>query len=517
MYSILIVDDEKLERNGIKSLISKYELPFEVMEANNGRDALHFLQNNAVDILFTDIKMPSMDGIELSKHARALRPGLKIIIFSAYGEFDYAKQAIGLNVSHYILKPIDVDEFQTVMLKVIQQCNDEENTKKNQEKLLLGYEKSIVYEREKVLFRLLNDKELNAGIEEKAINAGLDFLKNHIQMIFIDCSKRFFDVNEEIFKGKLKNILKYNYDCFSLNEQQFIIFMYIPQYEYLKKSELSEIGKAIKDFIEKGFELSCFTVIGRLADNTGSIHEEYNALEQVLEYRFFIEGSAILFVEDYMTQNIHSSHYVDEIVNKTYKFIEMSDRNSIRESIGLLYEYIKNTGGLSSIYVKHIFILIIKKILDTNQIKDIAKFSSHLETIYTTNNIGELKDIMTSIINDIYTDSSLNVEEDNRKVIEQVLSLINNEYPYDLSVEYIADKVYMSPNYLGHLFKKQMGINITRYIMEFRLSHAKELLETTNLKVNGICKETGFSSNSYFIHLFRNYFGITPAQYRERI
>lgn len=517
MYSILIVDDEKLECNGIKSLISKYEFPFEIIEANNGRDALNYLQNTHVDILFTDIKMPSMNGIELSKHARALRPDLKIIIFSAYGEFDYAKQAIGLNVFHYILKPIDVDEFRTVMSRVIQQCSDEENTKKNQEKLLLGYEKSIVYEKEKVLFNLLNGKEFDSSFEANAINTGIDFFKNHIQMIFIDCSKRFFDVNEEVFRGKLNTILKYNYDCFSLNEQQCIIFIHIPLGEYLKKAELSEIGKAIKDFIEKGFKLSCFTVIGRLVNNTGSIHEEYNALEQVLEYRFFIEGSAILFVEDYMTHNVHSSHYVDEIINKIYNFIEMADHNSTRESIGLLYEYIKNTGGLSSIYVKHIFILIIKKILDTNQIKDIAKFSSYLETIYTTNNIGELKDIMTSIINDIYNDSSLNIEEDNRKVIEQVLTLISNKYPDDLGVEYIADKVYMSPNYLGHLFKKQMGINITRYIMEYRLTRAKEFLETTNLKVNDICKKTGFSSNSYFIHLFRNYFGITPAQYRERI
>ena len=117
MYKILIAD-KKIERNGIKMLIKRFNLPVETAEAKNGDEALEYIKNNNIDILFTDIRMPFVDGLELVAQAKKIHPGIKSIIFSAYSDFEYTKRAIENKCDHYMLKPIDIDEFLEVMYKV---------------------------------------------------------------------------------------------------------------------------------------------------------------------------------------------------------------------------------------------------------------------------------------------------------------------------------------------------------------------------------------------------------------
>lgn len=111
MITILIADDEKLERNGIKFLLKREQEELEILEAINGKDAAGILQKKQVDILFSDIKMPYMTGLELAKAARELQPEIEIVIFSGYNDFSYAKEALHYGVVDYVLKPVDPGEF----------------------------------------------------------------------------------------------------------------------------------------------------------------------------------------------------------------------------------------------------------------------------------------------------------------------------------------------------------------------------------------------------------------------
>jgi two-component system response regulator YesN len=118
MFNVLIVDDEHMEREGIRSLIHQYKFPFNVYEAENGFVAERILNKNSIDILITDVKMPIMSGLELSKIARKTQDKLKIVICSGYDEFEYAKSAIKLGVINYLLKPLVIDEFLEVMQEI---------------------------------------------------------------------------------------------------------------------------------------------------------------------------------------------------------------------------------------------------------------------------------------------------------------------------------------------------------------------------------------------------------------
>lgn len=118
MYRVLVVDDEKIEREGIKFLLSREEGEFEISEASNGRQALEILRNEEIDILLTDIKMPHMDGLELAKKAKEKKEELQIVIFSGYNDFSFAQEAIRYGVKEYVLKPVDPDIFSETLEKV---------------------------------------------------------------------------------------------------------------------------------------------------------------------------------------------------------------------------------------------------------------------------------------------------------------------------------------------------------------------------------------------------------------
>ena len=139
MLKILLVDDERTERQGIRYLIRKFEFPLEVSEAGNGKIALEYLQKHPVDILLTDVKMPFMDGVELSQKARACNQKLKIIFFSAYDDFDFVKQALEVKAVNYLLKPIEVDEFAKVIRQVIEDCRQEQQASEEAEKRREAY------------------------------------------------------------------------------------------------------------------------------------------------------------------------------------------------------------------------------------------------------------------------------------------------------------------------------------------------------------------------------------------
>lgn len=120
MFNVLIVDDESIQRESIKDLISQYRFPFQVLEAENGMSAERILVENAIDILITDVRMPLMDGLALSKQARKMQQDLKIVICSGYDEFEYARSAIRLGVVNYLLKPLVREEFLQVMEDITQ-------------------------------------------------------------------------------------------------------------------------------------------------------------------------------------------------------------------------------------------------------------------------------------------------------------------------------------------------------------------------------------------------------------
>ena len=134
MIHILIVDDEKIEREGLKYLLSMDEGERKVFEASNGKQALQILRTEEIQLLLTDIKMPHMDGLELSRKAKEEKPDLQVVIFSGYSDFSFAQEAIRYGVTEYILKPVDPDDFHSVIKKVEEKINTQKQKEIREQK-----------------------------------------------------------------------------------------------------------------------------------------------------------------------------------------------------------------------------------------------------------------------------------------------------------------------------------------------------------------------------------------------
>lgn len=194
MYRMLIVDDEQFERDGIKYLLNKHRIPVHIAEAEDGAQALEYVAENPVHILMTDIKMQYVDGLKLVEEVRKINPTMKIIISSAYGEFEYARKAIDFQVQRYLLKPIDIDEFISLITQLIRQCQEHlESEQKEQRRQSDGRELSRAGEvddhaesNRKVIRRVLEilDNEYACDINLDSIAARVYLSPSYLSHLF---------------------------------------------------------------------------------------------------------------------------------------------------------------------------------------------------------------------------------------------------------------------------------------------------------------------------------------------
>lgn len=213
MYKILVVDDESIEREGISFLIEKYKFPLEVAQATNGKTALEYMRTHPIDILLTDVKMPQMDGLELARHTFEKYPDVRILVFSAYGEFEFAKKAMAAQAVSYLLKPIEVDEFQRVMTQIIAQCDELSEKKKDEQQR----DEEV---RQQLLFRLVT----GTGLGKARITDDL-FPGQTLCLLHVQTESDYFATSEEAFCDILKDCTPCSFEYISTYpDESFVLF-----------------------------------------------------------------------------------------------------------------------------------------------------------------------------------------------------------------------------------------------------------------------------------------------------
>lgn len=249
MITILIVDDEKLERRGIRFLLKREEGEFQILEATNGKDALGVLESNHVDILFSDVKMPYMNGLELTKAVREDHPDMEIVIFSGYNDFSYAKEALRYGVVDYVLKPVDPEEFHKTFQRVMENISSKIEKKEQQEK------------KEDYLKKYFLLKYLYGGKEEdfvqfKKLTDGMeDDLSQFTRMVLVSASNGFFETEEEHFLMSLKEEVQREFHYVNLNSNESI-FLFTEKY-----ADYHGIVEKMYRFFAHQFDSECYFAV----------------------------------------------------------------------------------------------------------------------------------------------------------------------------------------------------------------------------------------------------------------
>lgn len=505
MFNILVVDDEKIVVSGIKKCLKLYDYPLEIFEAYDGEEARQILENNSIDILMTDIELPLINGLDLIKVAKERHPDIKTIVFSAYSNFEYARKAISLNAIYYLLKPINVEEFQEVMSKVIERCVAE-NTDIEDQTVCGTME-------EELLFR---DIFKNTAIDENIISNISFFNKGTTDTMFSLCYLKFSGSVLNGEKQKFDSFIKRNaksYCIYKIDDTQCVIaFRYLSSVEF----RCYDLYLKIIDWLGKeNKKINVFAVCAEEIVNTILVYKEIEQIKHLKELNFYFGNKNIFLRTDSSVKTFSPTIDTKVLLDAIERDILEKNFISLQTNIGKLVELLEINKQLSPMYVKYIFFDIVKKI--QNNIPEISetKLSLNLERISNASKIEEITECMNPLIESLL-DLDKSQYTHNHRIVEQLLDYIHHNYSKDLSLDSLSEMVFLSPAYTSTIFRQVTNQTITNYINDYRMKKAKKLLVETNMKLVDIYPLVGYSSLTYFCVLFKNMFGETPSQYRKK-
>lgn len=500
MYHILIVDDEKFERDCIRYLIESAGLPLEVLEADDGTTALELLQECYVDILFTDVQMPVMDGLELIRHSTELQPELKLIIFSSYADFEYARTAITLGVENYILKPVVSDELINTLTALIRQLEEDQDSRQQQSRqqtFLLQY-----------ALQLAISGNLTYEDTDDSILEQLDSFQ---LMVLADFNTSFLSANYSSFYSTLRDQLLPGMESLNPAPNQALLFLRtIPDSPDFWES-------TFLPFILQQFHTECYLSISTLSQYP-SFKDAFNAVEQQMEQRFWLPQKRIFTfsVESGLSPTPETIDDNQQI-NLIREALSVKNAEAFQKNLDILFQKYRISSNQSQIYVKFIFsnlLTVLYPYLPEDYSYSIGTLDTIISHIYLQKDIMEIMTFiqqMADQIQSVFTENADTI----RREITHTIAYIHENYSKELSVESLAASVYLAPNYLSRLFKKETGKSLSQYIRQYRMEKAKELLIHTNKKVIQIGIDVGYSNYSYFCQSFREYYGTSPEKYRQ--
>lgn len=503
MYRILLVDDEAQERQGITWLIRKYQLPFVIAEAENGRIAEEYLKNHPVDVLFTDVKMPYKDGLELAKEVYEWNPDIKIVIFSAYGEFDFAKKAMEARAVDYLLKPIELDEFERVMNKVVSELQkmeaqaekesrqEEENIKGALYKIFTG---GTVLPRQ--LLEL--EKHLNRMGGERKI------------LLSFESRGHLFEDKEEVFLTLMKTWIPEPCEYVNLYPDTAWILMNrqsgFPGGEFL--GTLEKLQRDIRMVLME----ECSVIVSRDFSGVEDISRRADEINDIRR-NYYGSSGEVLYLSEF---GGNSDYYAAELERIKQQMLDAIKEK--KEELILLYgeqlvETMVHGRMVSRIYVYHVFLEILSELYDRYGVTDKPRLLENLDQLLSYRDNEKLSESWKEVLGQVFAGSVQ--ETDSSRITERIQAIVREEYRNDISLDDIAGRVNMAPAYVSYLFKKDTGSNLVKYITDYRMEKACRFLEDSSLKIVQVGKACGYENQPYFNRLFKNYYGMTPKQYRE--
>ena len=535
MIKVFLVEDEIIMREAIHKMIPWAEYGFELIgEAKDGEMALPLIKKSKPDVLITDIKMPFMDGLTLSRLVKKDLPNTKIIIISGYDDFDYARQAITLGIEQYLLKPISKDEFLEVLEGIRSKYKKENEQKLYYQKFeneIKAYEKNA----QRDFFELLVSEDVDLQrIYEQADRLQIDIMAQCYNLVLFDIgAKSDYQNVGDRYSNDAADVQN-KIDEFFINNRSYQLFRN-QQFNYavLIKGDENEIGQITAEcieFLKTTFEqngtLEWFVCAGKSVERLSMMSECYKEAMKSFAYRYL--GYRYVFSyeniektekdEDMNLQNIDMNAVKQEII---YNFLF----NALDEEVdSFVKNYLQMIGGeamRSKMFQQYILLNLhfcltsfAEKLgYDKTEIDDSLKFIVD-ERIKSTE---DLEKIIGSILR-----KGIRLREErskgrNQSVIRTALQYMEENFTDDsLTLNRVAGVANVSANHFSALFSQEMGQTFIEYLTQLRMNRAKEQLRCTDMRSGEIALEVGYKDPHYFSFLFKKTQGCTPSEYRNQ-
>jgi two-component system response regulator YesN len=515
LLKALVVDDEKTTREVLVNFLPWTSLGImEVMDATDGLSALRIASDLKPDIVLSDIRMPKMNGIELAESLQRRLPECKFIFLSGYSDKEYLKSAIRLKAINYVEKPVNIEEITEALKTAAAECIQAK------EKLLLN----LPIIKHKLCLSLADkphpDENDTSAIQIPEFELPKD--STYISsLLWIQPVQTGIDINLTQLKDEVKNIVNPIFAAIderclrAFKGEEYIIIHFKTGGIYSKDyfiSLMQKLQSEIKSCCARVKEI----LVGIGCEVTGK-ENIYSSFQKsvIAQKRCFFTGNLHVYDRD---DSLPYSFQEKKLQDFT-ESMKTGKKDQAHLFVKRLKYDVQKCTNTHSDYVKKIFADILLVLIRFAEDRNLTVVkNAHTTLLDSINNAPTLEEITTGIctlIDKIFHE--IEDESGNVNAISKVSSyILDNYHNEQLSILSIAKQMYLTPNYLSLLFKKETGKTINQYITEVRVDKAKQYLKDCNIKLNRVAKNVGYADAKYFTKVFEKIVGIKPREFREK-
>lgn len=533
MYRIMLTDDEGIVLNSLTFLIEKnFEGQFEIETAKSGRVAIELAEHFRPDIIFMDIQMPGINGIDAMREIRKMLPKVIFIVLTAYDKFDYAKEAINLGVLEYLNKPFN----QKVVVDVLNQAIgelDERREKRRQELQIKERLETVVPIIENgFIYSIIFQERFDEDIENYKSLLGIDADHGYMMVVvFGDTQQENHMTNnigisvkaQTIYYNKVREILK---DAFpeaivgSVTGNKIPIF--VPstgeQMDIRQRSEIIEKSRVTARIMKNATEDTTYRIgIGSVRKLKDSLH----SYDEALKALYSTTGS-VAHVDDLPIAVAYEESYPADMENELFDKLADGIVDDCVVIAGNFFDWMleKYSDDTMSIRLKALeFVLRAESDMYRSgghtYVFDSRK--DYLAEIMGANDMGMLKNWYLDKIKKAAVNINTGSSDHTHHVIKKAIDYIENNFAKDISLDEISQELNLSSYYFSKLFKEEKGEGFVEYLNTRRVNEAKELMKNPDKSIKEISSESGYSDPNYFSRIFKKYTGMTPTEYRDRL
>ncbi len=527
MYRILIADDEGLMVESLKNMALKaFPDQLEVETARSGRAAIELAEYFHPDIIFMDIQMPGINGIEALREIRRFNQTAQCYVISAYDKFDYAQEAISLGVEKYLTKPVSRSTFLSVTQEAMNRVDSMRQRRSDQLKVQEKLETIIPVVENGLVGMIMMPGEMQDFQYYKEL---LDITEeNGFVTVYwfgseVRDGKLFspvgIGVQNQEFQNQFRAIVKSFRKCMigSAISNRIVVITPCEQekLEYEERIRVIEETRRITGRLEEKLGLKFRAGIGRV-HKTDELRLSYQEALQALQE----SDSRVIHTNDLVTKGFYEGDFPDETERQLFACIHRGDVEGMRIQADLFFDwmlrrYPDNRDNIRLKVLEYVITAEKEAFRAGTMNYGFEMRNSYLTEVCAFERYELLRSWMMEKLTAVCLSIRNKREEQSETVVSKAKAYIKENYGRDISLDDVSREVNVSPYYFSKLFKEEEGQNFIEYLTKIRIDKARQLLREENLSIKEISIMVGYSDPNYFSRLFRKQMDMSPREYRE--
>lgn len=517
MYNILVTDDEQIVIDSLSFIINKnFEGQVHLFTALSGTKALEIVSNENIDIIFMDINMPGLNGLETLSCITKIKPEVVTIILSAFDRFQYAQEAMNLGAFKYITKPVN----RNVVIQTIRSAMDYIDTKQGNISADQELHKKLdmvspMIESDFIFACIYNnDKsgDLTSYLDYFNLN-GTPWCFCCLEIPNINSS------NQYSTYLKIRDLLNENYRCLVSSFMMNRLVVYYPVFSN------PEFQNEVYEQIKSWYSTLCFNITSGIRVGVSTIKSDFSLLtdsytEALSALNKTDSAGGIVFSSDASQTGLSPQENAREFKKQIFLKLRQGDSSSVKAYVNL-YSNQLNAAEPDINKIKNYFFEIIVTAqniaTEINPKYSNKDFANAFGVLMNENDTSMLRDYLQKMLmEDVVAVQSVKAQQEN-PIITKVCDYVEQNMEKDISLEQVAEFAGVSSFYLSKLFKEEKGVTFINFLTDCRLDKAQKLLKDNSISIKEITAVVGYNDQNYFSRLFKNKFGISPTEFRNTL